>query len=95
MAGPRRLRTGLPEAPFVICRAPKLRRGFARSQGGAAAGPGLYHIEDGSGSLPVVNREGRAPRSGARVVVKGKFRAAFTLGDRSLAVLVEESRSQP
>lgn len=55
-------------------------------------GTGVYRVDDGTGRLPVVSREGGAPRSGTRVVVEGTFRAAFTLGDQSLAVLLEERR---
>lgn len=58
-------------------------------------GPGVYRLRDETGTLPVVSREGGAPRSGARVTVKGTFRAAFTVGPKSLAVLVEEERSEP
>lgn len=55
-------------------------------------GPGIYRVDDGTGRLPVVSREGGAPRSGSRVVVEGTFRSAFTLGDRTLAALLEENR---
>lgn len=58
-------------------------------------GPGIYRLEDDSGSMPVVSQEGGAPRSGAEVRVKGTFRAAFTVAGRSLAVLVEEKRETP
>lgn len=58
-------------------------------------GPGIYRLNDGSGTLTVVNRDRGAPRSGSRVKVQGTFRAAFTIADRSLAVLLESSRSDP
>lgn len=58
-------------------------------------GPGIYRVEDDTGSLPVVSEEGGAPRSGADVRVRGTFRAAFTVAGRSLAVLVEERRDDP
>lgn len=58
----------------------------------AVLGPGIYRVEDGTGTLAIVSRERGAPRSGSRVVVKGTFRAAFTVAGRSLAVLLEESR---
>lgn len=58
-------------------------------------GPGIYRLEDDSGSLPVVSEEGGAPRSGADVRVIGTFRAAFTVAGRSLAVLVESRRETP
>lgn len=58
-------------------------------------GPGIYRLQDDSGSLPVVSEEGGAPRSGADVRVTGTFRAAFTVAGRSLAVLVEGRRETP
>lgn len=58
-------------------------------------GPGIYRLRDDSGSLPVVSQEGGAPRSGSEVRVTGTFRAAFTVADRSLAVLLESRRENP
>lgn len=43
-------------------------------------GRGAYQIEDGSGSLWVVTKEG-APRQGAKVKVKGRVRDVVNLGD--------------
>lgn len=53
---------------------------------------GVYRVDDGTGRLPVLSRMGGAPRSGTRVVVEGTFRAALTVGDETLAGLVEEDR---
>ncbi len=58
-------------------------------------GYGAYQVDDGTGSLPVVTKEGGAPRQGAKVGVEGEFRAAFTLGAESGAVLMEKRRSTP
>lgn len=55
-------------------------------------GPGIYRIDDGTGSIVVLSEEHGAPRTGAEVRVKGVFRSAMTLLDRSLAVLVEKER---
>jgi len=55
-------------------------------------GYGAYQIDDGTGSLTVVSKEGGAPREGARVGVEGEFRAAFTLGTETVAVLIEKQR---
>jgi hypothetical protein len=55
-------------------------------------GYGAYQVDDGTGTLTVVTQEGGAPRVGAKVGVEGTFRAAFTLGGRSLAVLSESKR---
>lgn len=53
---------------------------------------GVYRVDDGTGRLPVLSRMGGAPRSGTRVVVEGTFRAALTVGEETLAGLVEEDR---
>jgi len=58
-------------------------------------GYGAYQIDDGTGSLTVATREGGAPREGAKVGVTGEFRAAFTLGTETAAVLMEKQRFTP
>jgi len=55
-------------------------------------GTGAYQVDDGTGKLFVVSKEGGAPREGARVGVRGIFRAAFTLGTETAAVLQETER---
>jgi hypothetical protein len=55
-------------------------------------GTGAYQVDDGTGKLVVVSKEGGAPREGAHVGVKGTFHAAFTLGTQTAAVLVEQER---
>jgi hypothetical protein len=55
-------------------------------------GYGAYQIDDGTGKLTVVSKEGGAPREGARVGVEGEFRSAFTLGTETAAVLIEKRR---
>jgi hypothetical protein len=57
-----------------------------------ALGYGAYEVKDGTGSLPVVTEGGGAPSRGAQVGVEGTFRAAYTLGVESRAVLVEKRR---
>src|SRR5712675_2367019 len=47
-----------------------------------ALGFGAYEVKDGGG----------APARGAKVGVEGTFRAAFTLGTESRAVVVEKKR---
>lgn len=60
-----------------------------------ALGRGAYRVNDGTGTLNVVNETGGAPREGAEVGIEGTFRSVFTFADRSEAVLVEESRFDP
>lgn len=56
-------------------------------------GIGAYQVDDGTGTLTVVSRTGGGtPRVGAEVGVEGEFRSAFTLGSRSVAVLMERKR---
>jgi hypothetical protein len=68
--------------------------GTVRSSVGVL-GYGAYQIDDGTGTLTVVTKEGGAPREGAQVGAEGEFRSAFTLGDQTVAVLVEKSRFTP
>jgi hypothetical protein len=57
-----------------------------------ALGFGAYQVKDGTGTLPVVSEGGGAPARGTRVGVEGTFRAAYTLGNQTAAVLVEKRR---
>lgn len=49
----------------------------------------------GTASHDVISETGGAPRSGARVGVEGRFRAVYTLGPQSGAVLIEKRRYNP
>jgi hypothetical protein len=60
-----------------------------------ALGFGAYQVNDGTGTLSIVSEGGGAPRQGAKVGVEGTFRAAYTLGNQSAAVLVEQRRYTP
>jgi hypothetical protein len=60
-----------------------------------ALGFGAYRVTDGTGTLPVVSETGGAPRDGTRIGVEGTFRAAFTLGTETAAVIVEKRRYIP
>jgi hypothetical protein len=57
-----------------------------------ALGFGAYELNDGTGTIPVVTQSGGAPSQGTRVGVEGTFRAAYTLGVESRAVVVEKRR---
>lgn len=58
-------------------------------------GYGAYELDDGTGKLTVVTKEGGAPREGAKVGSEGEFRSAFTLGTKTAAVLIESHRYTP
>jgi hypothetical protein len=61
-----------------------------------ALGYGAYEVNDGTGTLTVVSQSGGGtPRVGAKVGVEGTFKSAFTLGSRSIAVLMEKQRKSP
>lgn len=60
-----------------------------------AFGLGTYQVQDNTGTLTVVSQSNGAPRSGDKIGVQGIFQALFTLGNQSLAVLREQSRSFP
>lgn len=57
-----------------------------------ALGYGAYQVKDNTGTIPVVTEGGGAPARGAKVGVEGTFRAAYTLGIESRAVVVEKKR---
>ncbi len=58
-------------------------------------GYGAYRLNDGTGSILVVTKGGGAPREGAKVGVEGVFRAGFTLGSETAAVIQEDKRFSP
>lgn len=58
-------------------------------------GLGAYQVNDGTGTLTIVTEGGGAPRQGAKVGVEGTFRSAYTVGNQSVAVLVEQRRYTP
>lgn len=55
-------------------------------------GYGAYELADDTGKLPVISKTGGAPREGSKVVVRGEFRNAFTLGTTTGAAIMEEER---
>ncbi len=55
-------------------------------------GKGAYQVDDGTGRLLVISKAGGAPREGAKVGVKGVFKAAFTFQTETAAVLMESER---
>ena len=57
-----------------------------------AMGYGAYGVDDGTGVMTVLTKDGGAPRKGAKIKVKGLFHSGFTLGSTSLAVIQEEDR---
>lgn len=60
-----------------------------------ALGYGAYEVNDNTGTIPVVTQGGGAPARGSKVGVEGTFRAAYTLGTQSRAVVVEKRRVSP
>ena len=58
-------------------------------------GFGAYQVRDATGTLSVLSEQGGAPRTGSRIIVKGRFESLFTLGSKGAAVLREASRSFP
>lgn len=53
---------------------------------------GVFVLDDGTGSIPVVTTVGGSPREGAKVGVEGTFRSAFTLGTKTVAAIEETKR---
>ncbi len=52
-------------------------------------GWGVYRVADTTGEIPVLTKAG-CPARGAHVKVRGHIRSAFTVGDYSGAVIIEE-----
>jgi hypothetical protein len=50
-----------------------------------------YKLDDGTGQIVVVTK-GAVPRRGAKVTATGAVHQAFSIGDESLTVIVEEPR---
>lgn len=71
----------------------KLVHVAGESSGGMSImGYGAYMLDDGTGRITIVTKQNGAPRDGAKVGVEGEFRAAFTLGLRTGAMIIEKSR---
>jgi len=52
---------------------------------------GAFELGDGSGTIWIVTNQ-PPPQKGAQVSVRGNVRPAFTLGDRSLGTVIEETK---
>lgn len=50
----------------------------------------LYKVDDGTGEVTVVSREGRAPSRGARVSVRGRVSEVAQFGGRAIGLHLEE-----
>ena len=65
------------------------------TRGVGVLGYGAYQVQDDTGTLTVISQGGGAPREGAKVGVQGTFKAVYTLGSQSAAVLMETKRYTP
>ncbi len=52
---------------------------------------GAYKVDDGTGSIWVINRGGGVPRRGAQVGARGRIYSGVTFGTRSFGTVMEES----
>ena len=50
----------------------------------------LYNVDDGSGEITVLSRNGRTPARGTRVEVKGALREVAVFGGRSVGLHLQE-----
>ena len=51
----------------------------------------LYKVDDGTGEITVISREGRSPSKGSRVRVKGKVGEVASFGGTSVGLHLTES----
>ena len=51
----------------------------------------LYKVDDGTGEVTVVARDGRVPTKGAHVRVKGRVNEFATLGGQSVGLHIQQS----
>lgn len=51
----------------------------------------LYKVDDGTGEITVVSREGRSPSKGTRVRVKGKVSELAVFGGQSIGLHLTET----
>ncbi len=79
-----------PSEADADCKTVRIAGEVTESAG--ALGYGVYQVKDETGTLTVVNQTGSGgvPRVGARVGVEGTFRSAFTVGSRTVAVVMEK-----
>jgi hypothetical protein len=50
----------------------------------------LYNVDDGSGEITVLSRNGRTPTRGTRVEVKGRINEFAVFGGRSVGLHLQE-----
>ncbi len=61
-------------------------------QSWGAMGVGMYEVDDGTGRIWVVSNGYGVPAKGSRVGVAGYVQPTFSLGGRSFATVLKESR---
>lgn len=52
----------------------------------------LYKVDDGTGEVTVVSRDGRVPMKGARVSVKGRVNEIATFGGQPIGLHLDEEK---
>jgi hypothetical protein len=57
-----------------------------------ALGTGMYEVDDGTGTMWVISNGYGVPAKGSRVGVAGYVQPTFSLGGRSFATVMKESR---
>jgi hypothetical protein len=61
-------------------------------QSWGALGTGMYEIDDGTGRMWVISNGYGVPAKGTRIGVAGYIQPTFSLGGRSFATVMKESR---
>jgi hypothetical protein len=52
----------------------------------------LYKVDDGTGEVTVISRDGRVPTRGARVSVKGRVNEIATFGGQAVGLHLDEEK---
>ena len=59
-----------------------------------AFGTGVYEIDDGTGKMWVLSQNGGVPGNGAKATVVGRLQQGISIGGRSFATILRETKRQ-
>jgi hypothetical protein len=59
-----------------------------------ALGNGVFEVDDGTGRMWVFSQSYGVPSNGSKVAVTGRIEQGFSLGGRSFAVIMKETKAR-